>query len=263
MRILIVGDIHGQHQAFARCLRQVAADFRIGAAIQVGDFGFYRSLFEQARTEHLRFPVPVYAIDGNHEDHSWLHRCVTDGTARSWQDSLNLIYQPRGSVAVLGGSKIGFLGGALHADRPQQRDWGKGFPNFILRSESEQAVKQFNREQPELIITHSCPSRIGIGVAGSPMMDPWVRLHITSAGFDAGPQDDCGEAELTRLWHGLTYQPRAWAFGHFHHFHQATIGNTRFVGTDDDLASPARTLVLWDTEEHRLLLCPADPSADG
>jgi hypothetical protein len=261
MRVLIVGDLHGEHRAFARCLRQAVADYRIGAAIQVGDFGFYRGLFERAAAEKLRFVVPVHAIDGNHEEHPWLHRCVRDGTAATWLEKFNLIYQPRGSVAELGGSKAGFLGGALHADRPQQREWGDGFPNFILRHERERAVERFNREQPELIVTHSCPSRIGVGMKGSPMMEPWVRMHITSEGFDAGPQDDCGETELTHLWHGLTYQPQAWVFGHFHHCHQATVGATRFVGTADDLNSPARTLAIWDTGERRLLLCPADPSA--
>ncbi|MCF7732405.1 MAG: metallophosphoesterase [Akkermansiaceae bacterium] len=260
MRVLLVGDIHGQHQAFAACLRRAVADFRIGAAIQVGDFGFYQNLFEQARVQRLRFAVPVYAIDGNHEEHPWLHRCVVDGTARKWQDTFNLIYQPRASVATLGASKVGFLGGALHADRPQQREWAEGFPNFILRDERERAVGLFNREQPELIITHSCPSRIGVGMKGSLMMEPWVRMFITTAGFDSGPQDDCGETELCQLWQGLTYQPRAWIFGHFHHFHQALVGATRFVGTDCDLDSPGRTLVIWDTEERRLLLCPADPS---
>jgi len=263
MRVLIVGDIHGQHGAFARCLRQMVADFRIGAAIQVGDFGFYPSLFEQARAENLRFPVPVHAIDGNHEDHPWLHRCMMDGTAQSWSKTHNLYYQSRASVGEVGGCMVGFLGGALHADRPQQRNWGSGFPNFILRQERDQAIGLFNRERPELIVTHSCPSRIGVGIKGSPGMEPCVGLHITAAGFDAGPMDDCGEVELSALWHGLTYQPQAWAFGHFHQFHHSQVGATRFVCIDSELDSPARTLAIWDTDLRRLLFCPADPSADG
>lgn len=261
MRVLIVGDIHGQHAAFAACLRHAVADYRIGAAIQVGDFGFHRSLFEQARHDRLRFPVPVHAIDGNHEEHPWLYRCLTDGSAATWPERFNLIYQPRGSVAALGASKVGFLGGALHVDRPQQREWGDGFPNYLLRADRERAAAAFNRERPELIVTHSCPSRIGVGMTGSPLMEPWVRLFVTTAGFDSGPPDDCGETELAGLWHALTYQPRAWVFGHFHHFHRATVGKTRFVGTDCDLDSPGRTLVIWDTEERQILLCPADPSA--
>jgi hypothetical protein len=79
MRVLIVGDVHGQHRKLAETLRQAQADFRIGAAIQVGDFGFYRNLLAQAREELLRFPVPMHAIDGNHEDHAWLRRALLTG----------------------------------------------------------------------------------------------------------------------------------------------------------------------------------------
>jgi hypothetical protein len=157
---------------------------------------------------------------------------------------------------------VGFLGGALHADRPQQRNWGSGFPNFILRHERDQAIGLFNRERPELIVTHSCPSRIGVGIKGSPGMEPSVGLHITAAGFDAGPTDDCGETELCALWHGLAYQPQAWVFGHFHQFHHSQVGATRFVCTDSELDSPVRILAIWDTDLRRLLFCPADPSAD-
>ena len=69
-----------------------------------------------------------------------------------------------------------------------------------------------------------------------------------------------------RNWAGCgstsTYKPRAWVFGHFHRAHQATVEGTRFVCVSDDLDSPGRTLVIWDTEEKKLLLCPADPSAE-
>jgi predicted phosphodiesterase len=69
MRVLIVGDVHGQHQKLAESLRQAQTDFRIAAAIQVGDFGFYKDLMTQAREERIRFPIPLHVIDGNHEDH--------------------------------------------------------------------------------------------------------------------------------------------------------------------------------------------------
>jgi predicted phosphodiesterase len=261
MRILIVGDVHGLHRKLAACLRQAQAEFRIAAAIQVGDFGFYKHLLTQARDERLRFPVPLHVIDGNHEDHQWLRRALLTGAGRTWKDELNLIYQPRPSVAQFGPTKVGFLGGALHVDRPQKHNSWSGFPNYILRRHREQAALLFNQEQPELIVTHSCPSRIGIGIPSSVEMQPGVAEHITAAGFDAGPLDDCGEVELGRLWLELTYQPQAWVFGHFHRTHLATVENTRFVGVSDDLDSPSRPLVIWDTEEKKLLLCPADPSA--
>ena len=261
MRVLLVGDVHGHHQKLAERLRQAQADFRIAAAIQVGDFGFYQDLIRQAREDQLRFPVPLHVIDGNHEDHRWLHRAWLTGAGRVWQRELNLIYQPRPSVVQLGASTVGFLGGALHVDRPQKHNSWSGFPNYILRRNREQAAALFNQQQPELIVTHSCPSRIGIGIRSSAEMEPGVAEHITAAGFDPGPPDDCGEEELGRLWHDLSYPPRAWVFGHFHRALQTTVGSTRFVCVGDDLDSPARTLVIWDTEEKKLLLCPADPSS--
>ena len=262
MRVLIVGDVHGRHPKLAEVLRQAQTDFRIAAAIQVGDFGFYQDIIRRAREEQVRFPVPLHVIDGNHEDHQWLRRALLTGAGRVWRQELNLHYQSRPSVVQLGASRVGFLGGALHVDRPQKHNWLSGFPNYILRRHREHAAALFNQQRPELIVTHSCPSRIGIGIHSAAEMQPGIAEHITAAGFDSGPHDDCGEVELGRLWVELSYRPRAWVFGHFHRAHQSIVEGTRFVCVSDDFDSPFRTLVIWDTEEKKLLLCPSDPSAD-
>ena len=246
MRALIIGDIHGQHRQLADILRQVQTDFGIAAGIQVGDFGFYKDIMAQVP----RFPVPLHVIDGNHEDHAWLRRALLTGNASAWQKEANLIYQPRPSIARLGSSKVGFLGGALHVDRPQKHNLLSRFPNYILRRHREQATTFFNREKPDLIVTHSCPAGIGIGVRGSTDLQHGIAEHISNAGFDAGPQDDCGETELTALWRALTYRPRGWVFGHFHSTHEAVVDGTRFVCVAEN--SP-QSLVLWDTEERKLL----------
>lgn len=261
MRVLIVGDVHGQHQRLGALLRQVRVDYRIEAAIQVGDFGFSRAGLAGATAAALPFPVPLHVIDGNHDDHAWLHRALRAGAADAWKRDLNLIYQARGSVARLGGSKAGFLGGALHVDRPQRHGWRGRWSNYIPRRQREEAARCFNAEQPELIVTHSCPARIGIGMRGSETMAFAVAENIRAAGFDPGPPDDCGETELSHLWRDLRYRPRAWVFGHFHGAHQADIEGTRFACVDNDSEAPGHPLILWDTEERRLLSVPADPSA--
>jgi len=260
MRVLMVGDIHGRLAELAAALRQAQADYRIEAAIQVGDFGFTRERLREARLERWRFPVPVHAIDGNHEDHAWLSRAMLLGAARSWQQELNLIYQPRPSVVQLGTSRVGFLGGALHVDRPQRHNLLAGLPNYILGRHRERAVALFNGERCDLIVTHSCPAGIGIGLRAAVEHEHAVGVHVRGAGFDPGPAEDCGEVELRRLWGELSHRPRAWVFGHFHRAHTATIEGTRFVGLDDDLTSPSRRLAIWDTEEKKVLMCPADPS---
>jgi predicted phosphodiesterase len=261
MRVLLVGDIHGQLPELAAALRQAQVDYRVSAAIQVGDFGFGEGTMSRALDRRRRFPVPLHVIDGNHEDHRWVHRALRSGAARTWLTELNLIYQPRPSIACLGATRVGFMGGALHVDRPQNHNLLSRFPNYILRRQREHATALFNRERPDLIVTHSCPARIGIGLRGAPDLGHAVAEHVRAAGFDPGPDEDCGEAELSQLWHDLDFRPRAWVFGHFHRAHRVTIDGTYFVCLADDLTSPDRTLVLWDTEEKLLLHCPADPSA--
>ena len=256
MRILLIGDVHGQHAQLAEALRQAQTDYRIAAAIQVGDFGFY----EQFMARPVLYPVPLHVIDGNHEDHHWLHRALRSGAAKRWEKEANLIYQPRPSVAQLGATKVGFMGGALHVDRPQKHNLLSRFPNYILRRQREHAAALFNRERPDLIITHSCPARIGIGLCCVPDHEQGVAEHIRAAGFDPGPGEDCGEQELSRLWCDLHYRPRAWVLGHFHRANQVAIKGTRFVCLDDNLVSPDRALAIWDTEEKQLLHCPSDPS---
>ncbi|MCG3149397.1 MAG: hypothetical protein PCFJNLEI_02858 [Verrucomicrobiae bacterium] len=249
MRVLIVGDVHGQHQELAEVLRQAQTDVGIAAAIQVGDFGFDQEHMAQLP----RFPVPVHVIDGNHEDHRWLRRALLTGAARGWKATANLIYQPRPSVGRFGSSAVGFLGGALHVDRPQKHNLVGRFPNYILRQHREQAAKLFNCEQPELIITHSCPAGVGIGMRCSPELEAGVVEHVVKAGFDPGPPDDCGELELRELWRALNYRPRGWVFGHFHRTHEALVEGTRFVCLGEERAGQPQPLWLWDTDERKLL----------
>ncbi len=261
MRVLLVGDVHGRYEQLADLLRQVQADYHIGAAIQVGDFGFDKAGMARVHERRIRYAVPLHVIDGNHEDHRWLRHALQSGAAETWREELNLIYQGRPSTARIGASTVGFLGGALHVDRPQRHNVFSRAPNYILRRQREAAAALFNRERPELIVTHSCPARIGIGLRGAHHHEHAIGQHIRAAGFDPGPQADCGETELGKLWYGLAYRPRAWGFGHFHRAHEATIEGTRFVCLGDPFDSSGGTLVLWDTEERKLLHCPADPSA--
>jgi hypothetical protein len=80
-----------------------------------------------------------------------------------------------------------------------------------------------------------------------------VAEHVMHAGFDPGPPEDCGEVQLERLWHELKRRPSGWVFGHFHRVHDAMVYGTRFVCVGADLTAIQHSLVLWDTEEKKLL----------
>lgn len=58
MRILILGDLHGSVHLLPAILRGAQEQFRVEAAIQVGDFRFQASTIRA-------IPVPLHAIAGN------------------------------------------------------------------------------------------------------------------------------------------------------------------------------------------------------
>ncbi|HNU68922.1 MAG TPA: metallophosphoesterase [Myxococcota bacterium] len=250
MRILFIGDIHGDIRSTWEMLDAARRELRIGAAVQVGDFGFFPEILGNLPDDFPRFPVPLYAIDGNHEDHAWLAACRENRTVEEWKRRLDLHYMERGSVTVIGGTRFGFLGGALHVDRPQEFDSASGSSNYIQQDDVASALERFRNERPDVIVTHSCPTGIGIGIHGSPIFLPGVLAFISSAGFDAGVEGDCGDSELTRLWNGLETRPKAWIFGHFHTDILRRVHDTEFVcvaGID------SRTVTIWDSDEGRLL----------
>ncbi|HAT11559.1 MAG TPA: hypothetical protein DCS97_13415 [Planctomycetes bacterium] len=132
---------------------------------------------------------------------------------------------------------VALAGGPLHADRPQEDG------NAIADGDIAAALAAAAVRPPDLIASHSCPAGIGIGMSGSPAMAMLAAQHISGAGHDSGPADDCGEPALTRLWHSLPRKPTLWTFGHFHRSHEARVGGTRFLALPEgDPDQP----VLWE-----------------
>jgi predicted phosphodiesterase len=115
MKILIVGDIHGDFIGLSNLLKQFR--FRdIECVIQVGDFGIWPKIsFKDSRynLDHLKeIEKPVYFIDGNHEDFWSLWN-------PEWYEEFsnkypNIIYQPRGSVRFINNQQFFLLGGRIN-----------------------------------------------------------------------------------------------------------------------------------------------------
>ena len=248
MRVALIGDVHGRHQLLAHQLTHLQDHHGIDAAIQVGDFGFYKK-YMGPRAERPRYPVPLYVICGNHENHRWLQKALLDELGGRWREE-NLIYQRRATVRRFGRTCIGFLGGALNIDRPQRGNRRKGTTNFIGSDQTDLAIRHFNRDRPPIIITHSCPSAIGIGMRGNPALARDLVQHVILRGFDPGPQDDCGEHELSRLWQELDYRPVAWCFGHFHSARDTTIDGTRFCCLP--CVESTDRILIWDSDAQTL-----------
>lgn len=279
MLILILGDSHGRldlvHQA---CVR-AQANYGIEAAIQVGDFGLFPKVLHKFFHEGpRRFSVPLHVIDGNHEDHGWLTTCRANGTLTEWQ-AANLNFHARGTIGDIGGLRIGFLGGALHADRRQEWEgqWkstadggvlqGKrwvprdpAWANWVTKGDVERSIASFSAKLPDLIVSHSCPAGIGVGMVGAVPLIEDVKRFVTRAGHYGGPFRDCGEGNLREVWDRLQARPPLWIFGHFHRIHDRMVAGTRFVcvgSSDGSDGVKDRKPILLETMKRALHLDPA------
>lgn len=247
MKVVILGDAHGNWTALNQLLTQARDRLGAEAGIQVGDFGIDRNGLKHFANTERRFVLPLHAIDGNHDDHPFLARAVRRGEAQGWPAQFNLHFQTRGSMAQFADAGVGFLGGALHVASPQRHGWLSGAPNYLRRREAVAAAERFNTAKPQLIVTHSCPSGIGIGMRGNPLLDPGLREHVVNAGFDPGPNADRGETALRTLWDRLHHRPNAWVFGHFHLSWQAKVEETQFICVPAVDAIPVGEVLCWDT----------------
>lgn len=243
MKVALLGDAHGDLERLAACVA-IAAARGAEAAIQLGDLGFCDALLGPGRN-WPSFVIPVLALDGNHEDHDFLRKANSSGLSTAWA-TRGLCFQARGTTARLAGRNVTFLGGALHADRPQVR----GIGNLISDVEVATTLAACATHPPDLIASHSCPAGIGIGVRGNPGMAMQVAQHVHAAGFDCGPAEDCGEPALRSLWDALPRRPAIWAFGHFHTTHRSQVGNTCFVAVPQVDASAQ---IAWDTASNTLV----------
>lgn len=268
MKVLIIGDCHGSFLPVVRAIRQARKDFGVEAAIQVGDFGFYAPAVDRLRVQYNGFSIPTYVIDGNHEDHEY----VADGLTHLAKH--NILYQPRGSVVQLDGATIGFCGGALNVDRPQECNWADlpqrkhrvlpenaRWTSWVTINDAERAAEAFNAQPLDLLITHSCPARIGVGhVARQDLMEG-ERQFIRAWGIDPGPINDVGEPSLTHLWNKLKIRPSNWVYGHFHGSRQQQLHSTMFtcVGSADYSDGHHGVLPwIYDTKNKALELMSAE-----
>lgn len=262
-KILLAGDCHGNFYDLEVVINQAIKKYNIDSCIQVGDFGFYVLCFDNFNSRRGKFNIPVYAIDGNHEQHWWIKDQLAKGVAPSWKEKHNIEYIPRGTVWEKDGCKFGFLGGSMNVDRSQEGSSKKRTTNYILNVEIREAIKTFNDfGKLDFLITHSCPHSIGVGMQGKAFFTPLIERYIeTPYGISTGSINDCGEQALTNLWHGLEHKPKEWIFGHFHSYHQKQVGDTNFtcIGCVDSMGGHEFTIpFIIDTEKKTFEAFPKD-----
>jgi lariat debranching enzyme len=215
MRIMVVGDVHGE---FERLAELSARHAPLDAILAVGDVEANRDDTDAAgvhspakyrRTGQFPFVLeglldlgaPLYFIGGNHEP--W--PALDAAGPGPWGGGAHFL--GRAGVADVLGLRVAYLSG-IHSprltDRPRARRESVKDRTYYLADEVAQ-VRRAAGKGVDVLLTHDWPAGITGPFRGRPV----------------------GRPELRALCERI--RPRWYFCGHMHHRHTATIGPTGVV----------------------------------
>lgn len=186
---LMLGDVHARFGTMLLQYNEAKQSFPISHIIQVGDFGFFAD-----RIKDLKFPVPTYFIDGNHENFWDLKEFESFKIP-------NLFFIRRGETVTLEGVTFGGVGGSEFMDKVNTT-YGAVFSDY--------EIEKLLDKQVDIILTHDCPS--DLGVPGSPEFSY------------------LGQPGSKRLSLLKALKPKRWFFGHYHKNFHTVIDDIKYDG---------------------------------
>ncbi|MDI1462780.1 metallophosphoesterase [Catellatospora sp. KI3] len=246
VRVLVVGDVHGEFELLAETAAAVRASLGpLDAILAVGDVepnrdeadaagvhapAKYRKLgdFPLLVEGLLELGAPLYFIGGNHEP--W--PALDEAGPGWWSDGVYFL--GRAGVTEIAGLRVAFLSG-IHSprvtDAPRaRRDTIKDCA-YYTADEVRQVGRTAGRSgQVDLLLTHDWPAGIAEPQRGGPV----------------------GRPELRSLCESL--RPR-WHFcGHMHQRHRALVGPTEVVCLGHISSGPQALAVVERGEDGQLRL---------
>jgi len=185
--MILIGDIHTHYERYKDIL--VKHNYR--KSIQVGDFGFKR--VHELHDKELD-PNKHKIVFGNHDYYPLLDIAHSCGNYSMIDSEFGRIFTIRGALSV--DKNLRFEG----------VDWFEREQLSYL--EMNEAIHTALGYQPDIIITHDCPTE-----AQHKLFKPYPN-NPTSQGLQ------CLFDEL---------KPKLWVFGHYHRRRDEVISGTRFV----------------------------------
>lgn len=203
----IFGDTHADRKFLDTIINQLKD--KVDAIIQVGDFGYWPDDYPEMIEP---YEMPVYFIDGNHEQHQLLQANYRQPINKITD---NLYYINRGEKFVIQGTNCLFIGGASSIDyrfRKLNHDWFK--EESITYDDLD---KSLSHSKPiDVVISHDCP------------------LSLNMNGNNDFPKGDQDREKLDIILNA--FLPKFWFFGHWHKWYENYYysTNTVFIGLQDN-----------------------------
>ena len=236
MKVLFVGDTHGNGHWWDAVVSPVAARVGADAVVQVGDFGFWPG--EEGRwflDAVADTGVPVYFCDGNHEHHDHLAEVVTDARRRTGIGDLRepvpvgeqLWYLPRGGRIQFGPVQLCSLGGAHSIDRAYRTPGSSWFDAEHVTDDDLAEACAGGR--CDVLVTHDAPSGWAVpGLPAASEMSAAMQLELPAA--------HAHRMRLREAYEAL--QPSVVVHGHYHSRYRTTVtepwGEVTVEGLDCD-----------------------------
>lgn len=160
MKIFFLGDTHGNIHLVEESIERANRE-RCDRIVQVGDFGFFPYIYPNflKELEYLESDIPIYWIDGNHENHEHLkdykYSSIPTSLTSMGHKGNNIYYIPRGYTESIASIKILYLGGADSVDKHSRtpgRDW---WPEEAIKIMDYYICSQ--ESNVDIMVTHDCP----------------------------------------------------------------------------------------------------------
>jgi Icc-related predicted phosphoesterase len=201
--ILLLGDIHGNAGILKEAIA-VAKQAHATAIVQLGDFGLFPDTESWFRENTKNSHVPIYFIDGNHDDCQRWVEC--DTITQVWDDR-NLFYIPRGTVTELDGRTIAVMGGASSINKAWLLRDGQHWDSNedITDEQINRLLDNSKGKTIDIFLTH-CPPHTVIQKNFDPLWKLYFEVSVDWT--------DPNQLIIEDLWHKLG-TPNIYS-GHMH-----------------------------------------------
>lgn len=229
-KILIVADFHGDI-SFLKIVIDKAEEYKCDAIIQLGDFGYWPS--------EINFPgmapsIPIYFIDGNHEEHSRLNQ-----TVEYTEVSENVFHIARGTFLKIGNMNCLGIGGAYSIDRHYRIEGISWFKEEeITESDLSKCLNHKDKFPLDLIFSHDIPLKLTV------TKNSYVGSYHTREKLDILLDNA---------------SPKYWFFGHYHLDYRNKFRSTEFIGLPSNIEVPSRAIV-FDCSSGKIISNPQLPN---